>query len=95
MELDLENVKELVGPPTHAPTMGRLDKVRYTHQDMIDFIIQNPWVSQNELAMRYGYSPGWVSNIMASDAWQSALASRREEVIDPDLKAETRGAAGE
>jgi hypothetical protein len=87
MELDLENVKELVGPPTHAPTMGRLDKVRYTHQDMIDFIIQNPWVSQNELAMRYGYSPGWVSNIMASDAWQSALASRREEVIDPDLKA--------
>lgn len=64
-----------------------IEKVRYTHADMIDFIIANPWVSQNELAARYGYSPSWVSTVMASDAWQSAMAARREEVVNPEMKA--------
>lgn len=62
-------------------------KVRYTHADMIDQIIASPWISQNELAARYGYSPSWVSVVLASDAFQAALAARREEVIDPHLKA--------
>ena len=74
-------------PPTHAPTMGNLAKLRYSHTDAIDFIIANPGVSQNELAARYGYSPGWFSNIMASDAWQSAMAARRAEIVDPALVA--------
>lgn len=89
MEMDLsrEIDETLATRRPHAPTMGALDKVRYTHTDMIDFIIANPWVSQNELAARYGYSPGWVSNIMASDAWQAAMASRRDEVVNPELKA--------
>ena len=65
---------------------SRVAKIRYTHVDMIDFIIANPQVSQGQLAARYGYTQAWVSNIMASDAWQSALAARREEVIDPALK---------
>lgn len=77
----------LLEAPTHAPTMGRLTKVRYTHTDMIDYIIANPHCSQNELAARYGYSPGWISNVMASDAWQSAMAARREEIVNPELKA--------
>lgn len=72
---------------THAPTMGRLDKIRYSHTDMIDYIIANPRVSQNDLAARYGYSVGWVSNIMASDAWEVAMAQRREELVDPTLVA--------
>ena len=89
MGIETNFLDELTGAPqpARAATMGRLDKVRYSHVDMIDFIIANPWVSQSELAMRYGYSPGWVSNIMASDAWQSAMAARRDEVVDPDLKA--------
>lgn len=74
-------------PPRHAPTMGNLAKIRYTHADMIDFIVANPATSQNELALRYGYSPSWISNVMASDAFQSALAARREELVDPALRA--------
>jgi hypothetical protein len=70
-----------------APTMGRLAKIRYTHQDMIDFIIANPGISQGQVALRYGYTQGWISNVMASDAWQSAMAARRDEIIDPALKA--------
>ena len=74
-------------PSSHAPTMGRLEKVRYSHVDMIDFIIANPWASQNEIAARYGYTPGWVSNVLASDAFQSQMAARREEIVDPAMKA--------
>lgn len=73
--------------PTHAPTMGNLAKLNYSHADMIDFIIANPGCTQNHLAARYGYSVGWVSNVMASDAWQSAMAARRAELVDPVLTA--------
>lgn len=76
-----------LAPATHAPTMGNLAKIRYSHTDMIDFIIAHPGCTQNALAARYGYSAGWVSNIMASDAWQSAMAARRGELVDPTLVA--------
>ena len=66
---------------------GAVAKMRYTHADMIDFIISNPGVSQNALAARYGYSVGWVSRVMSSDAWQAAMASRRGELVDPTLVA--------
>lgn len=64
-----------------------IDKVRYSHTDMIDFIIANPHISQNAIAMRYGYTPAWVSRVITSDAFQSQMALRREEIIDPDLRA--------
>ena len=67
--------------------MGVVAKMNYSHADMIDFIIANPRITQNDLAARYGYSVGWVSNVMASDAWQSALAARRAEICDPVLVA--------
>ena len=68
-------------------TAPAISKVRYTHADMIDFILANPGISQNSLAARYGYSVGWVSRVMSSDAWQSAMAARREELVDPTLVA--------
>jgi hypothetical protein len=80
-------LEEIASPPTHAPTMGALQRLRYTHVDAIDFIIANPGVSQNDVAARYGFSPGWLSNVMASDAWQSAMAARRTELVDPALAA--------
>ena len=70
-----------------APTMGNLQKINYSHADMIDYIISKPGCTQNDLAARYGYSVGWVSNVMASDAWQSAMAARRSEICDPVLVA--------
>lgn len=65
----------------------RVPRVRYSHTDMIDFIIANPGISQGALAARYGYSQSWVSTVMSSDAWQSAMAARREELVDPALLA--------
>ena len=86
-EETLEDLGIERSPALRAPTMGNLDKVGYSHKDMIDFIIANPGITQNHLASRYGYSVGWVSNVMASDAWQSAMAARRSEICDPVLVA--------
>lgn len=80
----MSNAAEMLGELGEKEAIA---KVRYTHTDMIDFIIANPGVSQNELAARYGYTPGWTSRVMSSDAFQSAMAARREELIDPGLAA--------
>ena len=73
-----------------APTMGRLKKVAYTHTAMIDLLIEGAGraggISQKQIAAHFGYTESWVSNIFASEAFQEALARRREEIVDPTLK---------
>lgn len=73
----------------HLPMQAKpaIDKVRYSHEAMADQILANPWISQNELAKVFGYTPGWVSQVIASDAFQSYLAERKEQIIDPVLRA--------
>lgn len=83
----LEELGTRAPVPSTAPTMGRLKRISYTHDALIDLILAHPELDQNELAAHFGYTPGWISNILASDAFQLKMAQRREEVIDPDLKA--------
>ena len=54
---------------------------------MIDLILANPGVSQGVIAATFGYSQSWVSQVIASDAFQSALSARAKEVVDPTLLA--------
>jgi DNA-binding MarR family transcriptional regulator len=63
------------------------EKVRYSHQAMADLILANPAISQNELAGHFGYTPGWVSQIVNSDAFQAFLATRKEELVNPVITA--------
>lgn len=65
---------------------ARPPRIRYTHEGMVDLIVENPWISQNQIASYFGYSPAWVSTIITSDAFQARLAERREEVVDPELR---------
>lgn len=81
VEQDLAEIEAL--PARAAPTMGNLQKVSYTHLDMIDFLICNPHSTLAVLAARYGYSIGWICNVQASDAWKAAFAKRRAEMSDP------------
>tara|TARA_R110000868_G_scaffold215407_1_gene465501 strand:- start:2554 stop:3168 length:615 start_codon:yes stop_codon:yes gene_type:complete len=60
-------------------------KMRYTHEAMADLIISEPAISQNTLAATFGFTPGWVSTVINSDAFQALLATRREEIINPEL----------
>lgn len=63
-------------------------KVSYSHEAMIDLIIARPGISQNQIAAHFGYTPSWISQIISSDAFQTALAKRREQLVDPVIAAE-------
>ncbi len=72
--------------PPAAAKDNAVAKLNYSHVDMIDCIIANPHISQGQLAARYGYSQSWICQVMQSDAWQSMMAQRRDEIVDPVLK---------
>lgn len=69
------------------PPVGAIPikKVSYTHAAMADVLIANPAISQNALAAKFGYTPAWISNILASDSFQSFFAERIKTVVDPVL----------
>lgn len=83
--LEVGDLAAEVGAQLAPP--ATIQKVRYTHIDMIDFIISNPGCRQKDLAARYGYTESWVSTVMSSDAFKAAFAARRNEVVDPELTA--------
>ena len=92
-----EQTHRMLYPPDHPKYQGlaaakgydqsysRIAKVRYTHEAMIDMIIEDPGIKQNVLAERFGVTVAWISRIIGSDAFQGALAKRREDITDPFL----------
>lgn len=72
---------------TAYETSGRptITRVRYTHDAMIDMIIANPSVLQKQLAQMFGFTEGWVSIVINSDAFKARLAQRKEELSDPTI----------
>ena len=73
--------------PRDRTGLPQIQKIRYTHDAMIDLIIANPWVSQNEIAAHFGYTAAWVSLIFSSDAFKERLTARKDELIDPTIRA--------
>lgn len=71
---------------TSAPSVA-VKRLNYAHDQMIDIIIANPGISQNEVALRVGYSASWVSTVMQTDAFQARLAERSKEIVDPSIRA--------
>lgn len=67
--------------------MPEIDKVRYTHDAIIDEILVDPAISQGELSRRFGFSQGWMSIIINSDAFQARLAERKGTLVDPKITA--------
>ncbi|TXH40722.1 MAG: hypothetical protein E6Q97_39065 [Desulfurellales bacterium] len=94
-----EDIHQVLYPPDHPKYQGlaaakgysqdysRIQKVRYSHEAMIDMIIADPMIKQNELAERFDVRPAWISRIIGSDAFQGALAKRREDITNPFLVA--------
>lgn len=68
-----------------TPSKPVIRKISYTHDAMIDLIIANPAISNNGLALHFGYSASWISTVRASDSFKARLAERRAEIIDPQL----------
>lgn len=83
----LENIAQQAGITALPALRSGIQRVSYTHDGMIDLIIANPIISQNQLAAHFGYTAAWVSRIIASDSFQSRLAERKDELVDPTIKA--------
>jgi hypothetical protein len=64
---------------------GQLTRLTYTHDAMVDLIIQAPTVTTKELGELFGYSAGWVARVIASDAFQARIAERKAQLIDPQI----------
>ena len=63
----------------------RLKRVNYTHDAMIDLLLQSPDARASELAEIFGYSEGWVCSIMLSDSFQARYAERKQALVSPLL----------
>lgn len=72
----------LAGTESAAKSITR---VKYTHDAMIDLIIQNPGVPQGVIARHFNYTETWVSRVLNSDAFQARLAVRKEDLVDPSI----------
>lgn len=60
-------------------------RLSYTHDAMIDLILQEPTVTHAELAEIFGYTAGWVQRVCGSDAFNARLADRKAQLIDPQI----------
>lgn len=66
-----------------ADSSNTLKKLTYTHEAMIDLILQEPTVTYKELAEIFGFSEGWIARVVGSDAFTARLAERKAALIDP------------
>lgn len=60
-------------------------RVNYTHDAMIDLILAEPEVAHGKLAEVFGYTEGWISRVIASDAFQARMEERKAQLIDPTI----------
>lgn len=60
-----------------------LKELSYTHEAMVDLLVQRPMISQGDVARHFGYTEGWVSQIIRSDGFRELIAARKKELVDP------------
>ena len=88
-EFDAGRAHDVAEQATGNYSIGRpqVQKVRYNHDAMIDLLIADPCITQGALANHFGMTQSWVCTVMASNAFQVRLASRRHELVDPVIAA--------
>lgn len=74
-------------PKYGSGTNAVLRKIGYTHDAMIDLILSAPGISQRAMGAHFGYTEGWVSQVINSSAFQARLAERKGELTDPTIAA--------
>ena len=60
---------------------------RYTPSAMVELMVAAPDLTHTQLAAAFGRTPSWLSNVLASDAFQQAVAPVRHLILDPSLTA--------
>lgn len=65
----------------------QLQRVRTTHDALVDLILMRPELTQKELARELGRTPQWVYLTINSTVFQERLAARKTELVDPTILA--------
>jgi len=68
-----------------ASAANAIARVHYSHDAMIDLMIAQPGITQNAIAKHFGYTVGWVSRLVNSDAFLARLAARKSDLVDPSI----------
>lgn len=68
-----EKSKQSVTPPNYLRA----------HEAIIDQLLIDPGATYGKLSKITGYSRGWLSKIVSSDAFQAKLADRQRALVDP------------
>lgn len=63
-----------------------IQKVSLSHEIVMDIMLARPMASLAELQKATGYTPGWLSRMIASDIFQARLKDRRQELTDPIIR---------
>jgi hypothetical protein len=59
----------------------------YSHESMLELLINHPGLTHTQIANHFGHDEGWFSMVLASDAFQMALAPYKHLVNDPSITA--------
>jgi hypothetical protein len=62
-------------------------KPRLIHEEVIDYLLINPGVTAKEAARHFGMSYQWMLILTNSDGFQRRYAERKDELIDPTIRA--------
>jgi len=65
----------------------QLQRVRTTHDALVDLILLRPELTQKELAKQLNRTPQWVYLTINSTVFQERLAQRKSELVDPTILA--------
>jgi hypothetical protein len=83
LPLDHPKYQGIAAAKNYQQKENRLQRVHYSHEAIIDRMITDPTLTQRQLASEFQVSENWLSTVVGSDAFQAALAKRRDDLLDP------------
>jgi len=88
--------QSIPGQAVKAPVKPTIQKLNFSHEAIIRWMLENPNATQNECAAHFGYSASWLSIIVHSDAFQAKwreLSGKADALVLNDIPAKMRGVA--
>lgn len=74
----LQALAVAAAPPAVQPPPGRgPGKVSFKHNEIMDYLLVNPNVKLADVAAHFGFTPGWLSQVIHSDAFQTLLREKQ------------------
>lgn len=59
-----------------------IQKVSIKHEEIMNFMLANPTRKLQDVARHFGITPGWLSCVIHSEAFQARLAERKDAIFN-------------